>query len=164
MWCSRERRCCSSGRKNMWIAGASNGINGEARSSRWSNNGDWQKPGMKIVWRLTGDERPPKKWMPSGTNSALLLHFGLFLDQRWYPCSMADRCHRLPHTVGTDRQRPSPGWIEFHQHHDLHTWQSLRLRSLEYAGEPGVELRRGPALLQESRTPGTGRFCLKTAA
>jgi hypothetical protein len=65
----------------MWIAGASNGINGEARSSRWSNNGDWQKPGMKIVWRLTGDERPPKKWMPSGTNSALLLHFGLFLDQ-----------------------------------------------------------------------------------
>ncbi len=64
----------------MWIAGAGNGINREARSSRWSSNGDWHKPGMKIAWRLTGDARHVKKWTPSGTNLALPLHFGLSLD------------------------------------------------------------------------------------
>jgi hypothetical protein len=68
----------------MWIAGAGNGIYREARSSRWSGNGAWHKPGMKIAWRLTGDARHVKRWMPSGTNLALPLHFGLFLDRaRW---------------------------------------------------------------------------------
>ncbi len=65
----------------MWIVGASNGINREARSSRWSSNGAWHRPGMRIAWRLTGDARLLKKWMPSGTNSALPLHFGLFLER-----------------------------------------------------------------------------------
>jgi hypothetical protein len=68
----------------MWIAGAGNGIYREARSSRWSSNGVWHKPGMKIAWRLTGDARDVKKWRLFGENSALLLHFGLFLDQNFW--------------------------------------------------------------------------------
>jgi len=64
----------------MWIDGAGNGINREARSSRWNNNGGWHKPGMKIVSCLIGDARQVKKWTLFGENSALPLHFGLFLD------------------------------------------------------------------------------------
>jgi len=60
----------------MWIVGVGNGINRVVRSFRWSNNGGWHKPGMKIAWRLIGNERPMKKWRHSGTNSALLRHFG----------------------------------------------------------------------------------------
>jgi len=43
------------------IAGAGSGDNREAPFSRWSNNGAWPKPGMRIGSRLTGGAKPRTK-------------------------------------------------------------------------------------------------------
>ena len=59
---TRERRCCSSGRKSTSTDGARNDRSRKARSYRLIRSGHWPGPGMPIGWSTDGARARPKRW------------------------------------------------------------------------------------------------------